>query len=250
MSAQPLLVPCPPPCGAVAAALVRPVGRVPGGAIGHRRDDLPPAPRWAVVAGMAALHVAGAWALAQLAPAQPVQAETAPMQVSWIAPPADTPPPPARPAAPAPTPVIAAAPVPVVAPTPPAFTAPEPPAPTPPVATAPAPALTPAPPTPAPAAAPAAPKRVPASALRYTALPQQVYPLASRRMGESGTVMVSVVVDLRGVPREVALHRSSGFARLDEQALHAMRAARFQPCTEQGQAIECTAIAPLAYELD
>ena len=69
-------------------------------------------------------------------------------------------------------------------------------------------------------------------------------------MGEAGTVQVRVVVDVQGLPRQVSLHRSSGFARLDEQALVAMRAARFQPCTDGGRPIECQAIAPLAYELD
>jgi len=91
---------------------------------------------------------------------------------------------------------------------------------------------------------------VPASALRYSTLPQQVYPLASRRMNEAGTVMVKVVVDVKGLPRQVSLQQSSGFARLDEQALAAMRAARFQPCTDGGQPVECMAIAPLVYELD
>jgi protein TonB len=69
-------------------------------------------------------------------------------------------------------------------------------------------------------------------------------------MGEAGTVLVRVVVDVKGLPRLVQLHQTSGFVRLDEQALNAMRAARFQPCTEKGSPIECSAIAPLVYELD
>jgi protein TonB len=47
-----------------------------------------------------------------------------------------------------------------------------------------------------------------------------------------------------------ALQRSSGFARLDEQALAAMRQARFAPCTEHGMPIECESSAALAYDLE
>ena len=42
----------------------------------------------------------------------------------------------------------------------------------------------------------------------------------------------------QGLPLQVALSRSSGYSRLDEQALWAMRQARFRPYTEDGRAIE------------
>jgi protein TonB len=58
------------------------------------------------------------------------------------------------------------------------------------------------------------------------------------------------VVDAQGQPQQVSLHRSSGFARLDEQALQALRAARFAPHTVNGVAVPWTALAPLAYELE
>lgn len=92
--------------------------------------------------------------------------------------------------------------------------------------------------------------RVSAGALQYTTMPPVEVPRMSRRMGESGTVVVRVIVDVRGAPRLVALHKSSGFARLDDQAVGAMRAARFRPCSREGQAVECEALAPIAYELE
>lgn len=104
-----------------------------------------------------------------------------------------------------------------------------------------------APPPPEPVAAPVV---VAASALRYTRLPQQVYPLTSRRLGEHGTVWVKVVVDVQGWPRLVQLHQSSGYERLDAQAVAAMQAARFQPHVEQGRAVEAVAIAALVYQLE
>jgi len=98
--------------------------------------------------------------------------------------------------------------------------------------------------------APPAPRAVPPSALRYVLPPSPDYPAASRRLGESGTVLLRVVVDTQGRPKRIALQRSSGFARLDEQALAAMRQARFAPCTEHGMPIECESSAALAYDLE
>ncbi|EGJ09007.1 energy transducer TonB [Rubrivivax benzoatilyticus] len=118
------------------------------------------------------------------------------------------------------------------------------------VAAAPAEPVAP-PPAAAPAPAPVTPsiRQVPASALRYLAEPPVAVPLASRRLRESGTVVLRVVVDVHGHPRSVTLRRSSGFPRLDEQALGAMRQARFVPCTDNGRPVECESDAPIVYEL-
>lgn len=105
----------------------------------------------------------------------------------------------------------------------------------------------PAPPAPPPAAAPV---RVDMSQLRYRVEPPVALPRLSRRLRETGTVVLHVVIDTQGVPRSVTLRQSSGFARLDEQALSAMRQARFVPCTENGRPVECEANAPIAYELE
>jgi periplasmic protein TonB len=186
--------------------------------------------------------------------------ETAPIMVSWIAPPAATPAPPQpSPPKPQPTPVkvtpkprhvIAAAPTPTPTPAP-AFTAPEPapePQPAPDTSGSNGNTTSNAPPA-APPAAPPGPQMVSASALRYLILPHQVYPMASRHLREAGIVYVKVVVDIHGLPKSVTIYKSSGFSRLDNQALDAMREARFQPYRVNGQPVESMAIAPLAYEL-
>ena len=49
------------------------------------------------------------------------------------------------------------------------------------------------------------------------------------------------------LPVQVSVYRSSGYARLDEQAVSAMRQARFVPYTEDGRAIEVEALAPVEY---
>lgn len=115
-------------------------------------------------------------------------------------------------------------------------------------AAVPSPPASPAPP--APPAPPAAPRELPPGAIAYRIAPPVAVPLASRRLRESGTVWLRVQVDRQGLPVRVSLHRSSGYARLDEQAMAAMQQARFVPQTENGQPIEWVVIAPIAYEVD
>jgi protein TonB len=210
--------------------------------------------RHLLTAGIAGLHVLALWGLLQVDSVQQAVREVSPLIVDFIAPEAPPkpapPPPPVRPPVPAPrpapAPVIAAAPTPTPAPAPFVVPAPEPaPAPEPTVVLAP-----PAPPAPVPPPAPPAPKLLPATAVRYVVPPAIEVPMASRRLGESGTVLLRVVVDTAGMPKQVALHKSSGHARLDEQAIGAMRQARFKPQTENGLPIEWIVIAPLQYEIE
>lgn len=100
------------------------------------------------------------------------------------------------------------------------------------------------------AAPPEPVQRIAASSLRYRVEPTVVVPRLSRRAREAGTVLLHVVVDVQGLPRSVSLRQSSGYGRLDEQALVAMRAARFVPCTDHGRPVECEADAPIVYELE
>lgn len=244
MNARQALHPAPAPLAAGAApdwqrllAPPRPVRRASG---------------W-VVAAIAGAHLLGLWALLQVSEVRNALRQAAPMVVDLITPdrpPEPTPPQPAPPAAtplprptePPPQAPLLAAPtaVPVPADT---FTAPPPPTPVP---VAPAPVLSAAPPAP-PAAVPPPRKQVAATAVDYLVQPPAEVPRASRRAGEHGTVWLRVVVDVRGQPAAVALQRSSGYARLDEQALFAMRQARFKPYTENGTALEVEVVAPIEY---
>ncbi len=207
--------------------------------------------RWAT-AGVAGAHLLALWALLQVDSVRDAVREVAPMMVDLIAPPAPTPqpaPPPtpaALPHALAPTPVLAApspAPLPAEA-----YTVPPPPEPVAVAAPAPpAPAVAPAPPSPPPAPPPR--KLIAGSAVQYLVEPPVEVPRLSRRAGEHGTVWLRVVVDVRGLPTQVLLQRSSGYPRLDEQALWAMRKARFRPHTEDGRPIEVEVAAPIEYPL-
>lgn len=217
--------------------------------------DLAPAERRWLIAGVTGLHLALLWGLLQMGAVRQTLREVAPLMVDFIsveAPPKPTPAPPPpklqrqQPQRSTPLPVVVAAPVPQAPPAPTAFVVPEP-VPVQAAPTTPSPVAVVAAPAPAPAPAP---KPVAASALRYAVLPPVELPLASRRLGESGTVLLRVVFDVQGRVKQASVHRSSGFTRLDEQALAAMRQARITPFVDNGVAIEVSAIAPLAYELD
>lgn len=104
-------------------------------------------------------------------------------------------------------------------------------------------------PLPAPPPAPK-PRLLRADQVRYIVMPPAQLPLLSRRAGESGTVWLRVRIDVQGRPVRIGLHRSSGFARLDEQALAAMAEARFAPRLEDGVAVEVEVIAPIEYVAD
>ena len=98
-------------------------------------------------------------------------------------------------------------------------------------------------------AAPAGPRQISASAVHYLVEPQLHVPKMSRRLGESGTVVVHVAVDLHGQIKNTTVRKSSGFDRLDQQALQDIRSARFSPYLENGQPIEWEFDATLQYEV-
>jgi len=218
--------------------------------------NLPPPPRHegvltpgqqrAIVAATVATHVAAGWGLLQIDAVRQVVAEAVPIFVSFDQPPpAPTPPPPVpQPRTPPPKiPLIAAAPQPTAAP--PVFVAePAPPLSPEPVVMAPVPPAPPAPPAPPPPI-----KSVPPSAVRYISVPKLNFPLASRRAREQGTVVLRITVDVNGRLKSARVHKSSGFERLDQQALQDIRSAHFAPQTEDGKPVEWETLAPLGYDL-
>ncbi|MCE7902567.1 MAG: energy transducer TonB [Gammaproteobacteria bacterium PRO9] len=81
-------------------------------------------------------------------------------------------------------------------------------------------------------------KVAPSMNKRYLARFQPDYPPTSRRLGEEGSVILSVLVGVDGKVEDGKIQTSSGFPRLDEAALkHALRAWRFNPGTEDGKPV-------------
>ena len=198
-------------------------------------DGLSPLQRRCMVAAILAAHGAAGWGLMQVREVREAVALAAPLFVDLIAPPA--------PPVPVPPPPPPMPPKPIIKAPPPPEAPPPPPEPAPPV---PVVMVTP----PAPPAPPPPPKIIPASAVQYLEPPALEYPRTSRRLGEAGRVLLRVYIDEAGLPRQVLLAQSSGFARLDEAALTAMKKARFRPYTENGQPTAGWAPAPIDFELE
>ena len=218
---------------------------------GERSDSLSPMQRRTMVMAILAAHIAAVYGLLQVREVREAAREVAPMFVDLIAPPAPPAPPvppppkpqPIQKKPPPPAPLIAAAP----SPAPAAFVVPAPP-PEPVPVEAPAPVAVQAPP--APPAPPPPPKIIPASAVQYLEPPAPEYPRLAKRNAESGRVMVRVYIDVNGMPRNVQVSTSSGFARLDDAAVSAVQKARFKPYTENGQPTAGWTYVPINFELE
>ncbi|MGA0569395.1 TonB family protein [Variovorax sp. VNK109] len=76
-----------------------------------------------------------------------------------------------------------------------------------------------------------------------------VYPLLSKRLGEEGLVLVSVVLDMYGLPKETTLKRSSGFPRLDEAAVDAVSGWYFTPGMQNGYPVSGSIDVPVRFVL-
>lgn len=94
---------------------------------------------------------------------------------------------------------------------------------------------------------PSAPKTV--SGVEYVRMPQPVYPSISRRMGETGVVMLRVLIGEKGTAEQVTVQKSSGSSNLDEAGRQAVLRALFKPHVEDGKAIPVYALVPINFQL-
>lgn len=160
--------------------------------------------------------------------------------------PAPAPPAPAKKPVPQPKPQPKPKPRPP-APQPRAESAPQPrPVPTPVAAPAPAPEIA------APASPPPAPVVVqPSTSANYLNNPAPAYPALSRRLGESGRVVIRLLVGTDGRALEAHVARSSGFERLDQTALETARDRwRYAPGTRGGTPEPMWVMVPINFVLD
>lgn len=104
-----------------------------------------------------------------------------------------------------------------------------------------------APAAPAVIVAPAAPRTV--SSVEYIRPPQPVYPAISRRLGETGIVVLRILIGEKGLPEQVLVQKSSGSANLDEAGRQAALRALFKPHMEDGKPVPVFALVPLNFQL-
>ncbi|MRX10383.1 TonB family protein [Pseudoduganella sp. FT25W] len=95
--------------------------------------------------------------------------------------------------------------------------------------------------------APSTPKTV--SGVEYVRAPQPVYPSIARRMGETGTVMLRVLIGEKGTAEQVVVQKSSGSANLDEAGRQAVLRALYKPFIEDGKAVPVYVLVPINFQL-
>lgn len=195
-------------------------------------------------------HLLGLWGILMLSEIAPEQVAPAPLFVSFITPEVPEPVKPPEPLPPAPPPPLEKPkPKPLITtqstePAPQAIQAPpEPvePEPLPPIQAAP-------PPAPGPAPEPVIePPKLDAA---YGNSPLPTYPMRSRQLGEEGVVELTVLVSVDGLPKSIRVSKSSGFSRLDDAAVSAVRRWKFKPGTKGGKPFEQVVTFPMPFTLN
>jgi periplasmic protein TonB len=110
-------------------------------------------------------------------------------------------------------------------------------------------------PSPAPATAPAAPPapakvELPSNNADYLNNPSPAYPPVSKRLGETGKVIVRVYISTDGNAQKGEVRSSSGFERLDAAALAAVLKWRYVPGKRGGVAEAMWVSVPITFHLD
>nr|WP_246427285.1 energy transducer TonB [Sphingopyxis panaciterrulae] len=75
------------------------------------------------------------------------------------------------------------------------------------------------------------------------------YPRESRRHREEGTVVLALTLDVDGSVASISVAQSSGFQRLDEAALRAVRKWRWAPTMRSGQAVKVKGLVEIPFVL-
>ncbi|WP_347270089.1 energy transducer TonB [Rhizorhabdus histidinilytica] len=198
------------------------------------------APNWPMIAAIVALHLVAFYALVTFDVIH-IAEKKKPLVVDLIA---EPPAPPAEKPKPEPVVVEKVQPV-VVTPAPIVQTIAPPPPPI---------AVTSAPPPPKPVVVAAPP---PAGPVMVGNLDERLlegkpprYPMESRRKHEQGTVVVRLLIGTDGRVAEISIAQSSGFARLDQAALQAIRGWRWQPVIRDGQPVEVRGLYTMPFTLN
>lgn len=85
---------------------------------------------------------------------------------------------------------------------------------------------------------------------RYLHNPAPDYPLAARRAGQEGTVVLRVLVSADGLAEQVVIHRSSGSTILDQAAATAVHLWHFVPARQGAENVAAWVSIPMAFRLE
>jgi len=88
------------------------------------------------------------------------------------------------------------------------------------------------------------------AAVEIISRPPPHYPAEAVRQRHEGTVLIQLTIGIDGLPRDVAVVQSSGFAELDAAALASARQWRFRALRGDGRTTTATARVPVRFHLD
>jgi protein TonB len=86
--------------------------------------------------------------------------------------------------------------------------------------------------------------------LKVTNRVDPIYPAQSRRAGEEGTVTFKVLVDANGRGKDFAVTQSSGFPKLDQAAMEAIKKWKFAAAVQNGGPVEAYTTVRVTFRLD
>lgn len=75
-----------------------------------------------------------------------------------------------------------------------------------------------------------------------------VYPRYAQRINKEGMVLLEVLIDRNGLPKDVNLLKRAGFG-FDEAAKEAILCSKFHPAMEKGMPIPCLVSIPIRFEI-
>lgn len=84
----------------------------------------------------------------------------------------------------------------------------------------------------------------------YLNNPAPSYPPMSRRLGETGKVFLRVHVQPTGLPDQLEIRTSSGFPRLDNAALEAVKRWRFIAAKQGNDTVAAWVVVPVSFSLE
>lgn len=84
----------------------------------------------------------------------------------------------------------------------------------------------------------------------YLSNPPPAYPLAARRRGVEGTVLVRAEISAGGECQRAELKKTSGHEMLDQAALEAVKKWRFVPAKRGSQAVVAWVEVPITFKLE
>jgi len=77
----------------------------------------------------------------------------------------------------------------------------------------------------------------------------EYYPDGAVRANEQGKCLVQITVGVDGRVNQASIQTSTGYRRLDDACLNAVRGARMLPATQDGKPLEKTAAVPIVWTL-